>query len=128
MAPKFPPGKLFGSLFGTILVALERLCIEARARITERLLRPAAQSIVRASSQVCLEGETDFVKSWYKCSADSGGRPIVVQGILETCMVETSHRNDDWRRDLKVKIAWTLAAKLLGLILLWFLFFRGNHS
>jgi hypothetical protein len=43
-------------------------------------------------------------------------------------MVETSHQDDDWRQDLKVKIAWTLAAKLLGLILLWFLFFRGNHS
>jgi len=43
-------------------------------------------------------------------------------------MVETSQRNDDWRRDLKVKIAWSLAAKLLGLILLWVLFFRGNHS
>ena len=43
-------------------------------------------------------------------------------------MVETSHLDADWRRDLKVKIACTLAAKLLGLILLWFLFFRGNHS
>jgi hypothetical protein len=43
-------------------------------------------------------------------------------------MVETSHRNDDWRRDLKVKIAWTLAAKALGLIVLWLLFFRGDHT
>jgi hypothetical protein len=43
-------------------------------------------------------------------------------------MVDTSHLDDDWRRDLKVKIAWTLAAKLLALILLWLLFFRGNHS
>ena len=30
--------------------------------------------------------------------------------------------------DLKVKIAWALAAKLLGLTLLWFLFFRGSAS
>jgi hypothetical protein len=30
-----------------------------------------------------------------------------------------------WQRDLKVKIAWALAAKALGLTLLWFLFFRG---
>lgn len=30
-----------------------------------------------------------------------------------------------WQRDLKVKIAWALAAKVLGLTLLWFLFFRG---
>jgi hypothetical protein len=35
---------------------------------------------------------------------------------------ETEH----WRRDLKVKIAWALAAKILGLILLWWLFFRGG--
>jgi len=72
--------------------------------------------------------ETGFEKSWYKCSAAAGGRPTILQGTRETCMVETSHPDDDWRRDLKVKIAWTLAAKLLGLILLWFLFFRGNHS
>jgi hypothetical protein len=36
------------------------------------------------------------------------------------------HVIDDWRRDLRIKIAWALAAKLLGLILLWLLFFRGN--
>jgi hypothetical protein len=67
-------------------------------------------------------------KSWYKCYGDGGGRPIMGQGMRESCMVETSHPDDDWRRNLKVKIAWTLAAKLLGLILLWLLFFRGNHS
>jgi hypothetical protein len=72
--------------------------------------------------------ETDFEKLWYKCSADAAERPIIVQGARETCMVETSHLGGDWRRDLKVKIAWTLAAKLLGLLLLWFLFFRGNRS
>ncbi len=33
-----------------------------------------------------------------------------------------------WRRDLKLKIAWALLAKLLGLTLLWFLFFRGTDS
>jgi len=27
--------------------------------------------------------ETDFEKSWYKCSADAGERPIIVQGLLE---------------------------------------------
>jgi hypothetical protein len=51
-----------------------------------------------------------------------------LQGARETCMAETPHVHDDWRRDLRAKIAWTLAAKLLGLILLWFLFFRGNRS
>ncbi len=35
---------------------------------------------------------------------------------------------DDWRRDLKAKIAWALVAKLLGLMLLWWLFFRGHGS
>jgi hypothetical protein len=35
---------------------------------------------------------------------------------------------DARRRDLKLKIAWALAAKLLGLVLLWFLFFRGHGS
>ena len=32
----------------------------------------------------------------------------------------------EWRRDLKVKLMWAFAAKLLGLTLLWFLFFRGR--
>ena len=31
-----------------------------------------------------------------------------------------------WRRELKVKIVWALAAKLVGLTLLWMLFFRGH--
>lgn len=35
---------------------------------------------------------------------------------------------EDWRRDLRAKIAFTLAAKFAGLILLWFFFFRGSHS
>jgi hypothetical protein len=35
---------------------------------------------------------------------------------------------DHWQRDLRGKIAWVLAAKLLGLVLLWFLFFRGHGS
>jgi hypothetical protein len=38
------------------------------------------------------------------------------------------HLIDAWRRDLKLKIGWALAAKLLGLVLLWFLFFRGRSS
>jgi hypothetical protein len=43
-------------------------------------------------------------------------------------MVEDELPGEDWRRDLRVKIAWALAAKLLGLILLWLLFFRGHAS
>jgi hypothetical protein len=35
---------------------------------------------------------------------------------------------DDWRRDLRAKIVWALAAKLLGLFLLWFFFFKGRGS
>ena len=30
-----------------------------------------------------------------------------------------------WQQDLKVKIAWAFAAKVLGLALLWLMFFRG---
>jgi len=41
---------------------------------------------------------------------------------------KNQHRVDAWQRDLKLKIAWALAAKLLGLVLLWFLFFRGHGS
>jgi hypothetical protein len=33
-----------------------------------------------------------------------------------------------WQRDLRIKIAWALAAKLIGLMLLWYLFFRGGGS
>ncbi len=33
-----------------------------------------------------------------------------------------------WQRELKVKIAWALVAKLVGLTLLWLLFFRGHGS
>jgi hypothetical protein len=35
---------------------------------------------------------------------------------------------DDWRRDLRNKIVWALAAKLLGLFLLWLFFFKGHGS
>jgi hypothetical protein len=31
---------------------------------------------------------------------------------------------EDWRRDLRVKLTWALVVKLLGLMLLWWLFFR----
>ncbi len=41
-------------------------------------------------------------------------------------MQENRHLGDVWRRDLKIKVAWAVAAKLAGLTLLWFLFFRGN--
>jgi hypothetical protein len=43
-------------------------------------------------------------------------------------MDENRHVGDAWRRDLKVKLAWAFAAKLLALTVLWFLFFRGNGS
>jgi hypothetical protein len=42
-------------------------------------------------------------------------------------MLDQQHVGDDWRRDLRAKVIWTLIAKLLALALLWFLFFRGNH-
>jgi len=41
---------------------------------------------------------------------------------------ENRHLIDTWRRDLKLKIVWALAAKLLGLVLLWLLFFQGHGS
>jgi hypothetical protein len=41
-------------------------------------------------------------------------------------MVENSTSSSDWRRELRGKIAWALAAKLAALIFLWFLFFRGS--
>jgi hypothetical protein len=34
----------------------------------------------------------------------------------------------DWRRSLRLRIGWALVAKLIALTLLWYLFFRGNHS
>jgi hypothetical protein len=34
---------------------------------------------------------------------------------------------EDWRRDLRNKLAWAFAAKVAVLFLLWFLFFRGSH-
>jgi hypothetical protein len=43
-------------------------------------------------------------------------------------MPDDGHSRDDWRRDLKTKLAWAMAAKLAGLVLLWLLFFRGGHS
>jgi hypothetical protein len=42
-------------------------------------------------------------------------------------MSEHSSLPREWPRDLRRKIAWTLAAKLLALMLLWALFFRGGH-
>jgi hypothetical protein len=38
--------------------------------------------------------------------------------------ISTPDQIDDWRRDLRTKITWVLVIKLLGLILLWWLFFR----
>ena len=42
--------------------------------------------------------------------------------------IDTRNQPDVWRRDLRVKITWALVAKLLGLLLLWFLFFRGSGT
>ncbi len=33
-----------------------------------------------------------------------------------------------WRRDLGTRIAWALVAKVLALVLLWLLFFRGHAA
>jgi hypothetical protein len=40
-------------------------------------------------------------------------------------MKDTEPFLESWPRDLRVKIAWALAAKAVGLALLWLLFFRG---
>jgi hypothetical protein len=34
---------------------------------------------------------------------------------------------EDWRRDLRSKLAFAFAAKVAALFLLWFLFFRDGH-
>jgi hypothetical protein len=41
-------------------------------------------------------------------------------------MGEQAHSSDDWRRDLRITIVWTLVAKALALTALWLLFFRGH--
>jgi hypothetical protein len=41
---------------------------------------------------------------------------------------EQSRSVPDWQRDLRIKIAWAMAVKLAGLLLLWWLFFRSTHS
>ena len=33
-----------------------------------------------------------------------------------------------WRRDLRVKVTLALAAKLIGLLALWYFFFRDGRS
>jgi hypothetical protein len=43
-------------------------------------------------------------------------------------MPDDGPQRDNWRHDLKTKLAWAMAAKLAGLVLLWWLFFRGGHS
>jgi hypothetical protein len=42
------------------------------------------------------------------------------------CMEQSPLPVHAWRQELKVKIAWALAAKLVGLTLLWMLFFRRH--
>jgi hypothetical protein len=49
--------------------------------------------------------------------------PLHIQG---TPHMEENESVIAFRRDLKYKIAWAVAAKLLALALLWFLFFRGS--
>jgi hypothetical protein len=49
-------------------------------------------------------------------------------GAIGARVNKNQHLLDAWQRDLKLKIAWALAAKLLGLALLWFLFFRGHGA
>jgi hypothetical protein len=46
----------------------------------------------------------------------------------EDDMPDSSISNDDWRRDLRRKLLWAFIAKMAGLGLLWFFFFRGSHS
>ena len=48
--------------------------------------------------------------------------------IIIQAMSEHSTGMDDWRRDLRRKIVWAVAAKLTALWLLWFCFFRVGHS
>jgi hypothetical protein len=36
--------------------------------------------------------------------------------------------DDDWRRDLRVKLVWAFVVKLALLALLWFVCFRGSPS
>jgi hypothetical protein len=47
-------------------------------------------------------------------------------GLACGTQIRTPDQIDDWRRDLRTKITWVLVIKLLGLILLWWLFFRGR--
>jgi hypothetical protein len=39
-------------------------------------------------------------------------------------MQEKKNRMQAWQRELRLQIGWALAAKFLGLVLLWLLFFR----
>jgi len=52
------------------LVALERLCIGARAQSQSACCGQLHDRSRAQGLKLCPEGETDFVKSWYKCSAD----------------------------------------------------------
>jgi hypothetical protein len=57
---------------------------------------------------------------------DCGGLLASAQGA--SCMEQHQPPAVAWRRELRVKIVWALAAKLVGLTLLWMLFFRGHGS
>jgi hypothetical protein len=57
------------------------------------------------------------IQEWRSFRAESGA-----------CMNKNQLPGEAWRRDLMLKVTWALAAKFLGLALLWFLFFRGHGS
>jgi hypothetical protein len=43
-------------------------------------------------------------------------------------MHESPKAQEDWRRDLALKLGWAFAVKLAALTLLWYLFFRGGTA
>ena len=43
-------------------------------------------------------------------------------------MLDPADEGTAWRRDLRLKVALALAAKLAGLFVLWYLFFRGSSA
>ncbi|GEM_PF-4685522 len=57
--------------------------------------------------------------------------PVPVCSVDATGMLRVDENHpvvDTWQRQLKVKIVWALAAKLLALTLLWLLFFRAHGA
>ncbi len=58
----------------------------------------------------------------------------IARSTLKGDAIDASHTPRDesqasaFRRDLGAKIAWTMVVKVLGLILLWLLFFRSHAA